>query len=97
METKTNRSHSWLTWSPAICAAIVAIVLLPEALVRLLQGDGGDPSFVAGVAIGIGALGILLGELGEVPSAPRRRRLYRIVQVLIAVSIVIVSLSLGLR
>ena len=92
METKPSHRGTWArAWSSAICAALVAIVMLSSAIQGAL--GGGDSVHAAAVfaAMGIAALGVLLGELGEPPSAPVRRRLYKSVHLLLGASILIVG------
>jgi hypothetical protein len=91
METKPSHRGTWArAGSSAICAALVAIVMLSSAIQGAL---GGEDSVHAAVfaAMGIAALGVLLGELGEPPSAPVRWRLYKSVHLLLGASILIVG------
>ena len=98
MDTEASRPGNWIrAWSSSISAAVIAIVILPMGFANLLRGVG-DPVFAAGsVAIGVGALGVLLGELGQAPLAAAPRRIYASVQVSILASIAIIGLWLALR
>jgi hypothetical protein len=97
MKTKVSRAAAWAwTWNSTIGAGVVAIILLSNAVALAMRGE--DPvQAVVFAAMGIGALGVLLGELGETPSDPVRRRLFKSVDLLILVSIVILGLSAALR
>ena len=78
-------------WSRALSAALMTILFAFLGIVTLLQTGADEVSGAGYLAMAIGALGLLLGELGLPPSAPRQLRVYIAVQVLLAASIVLIS------
>jgi hypothetical protein len=94
VDTSDSRvsAGQWIQiWSRALSAALMTFLFLFLGVVTLLQTGADEVSGVGYLAMAIGALGLLLGELGLPPSAPEQRRVYIAVQVLLAASIVLIS------
>jgi hypothetical protein len=75
----------------------MVLLFLLLGVVTLLQSNADQVSGVGYLAMSIGALGLLLGELGEPPSAPRPRQVFMGVKVLLAASIVLIAFWQAIR
>jgi hypothetical protein len=76
--------------------AAAGALLLVATFRDVLRGHDLAVAFAV-VAIGMGCLGGALAYLGEAPSAPTPRRIYRAVRVLIPLSLLAIGLWLLLR
>jgi hypothetical protein len=75
----------------------MVLLFLLLGVVTLLQSNADQVSGVGYLAMAIGALGLLLGELGQPPLAPKPRRVFMGVKVLLAASIVLIAFWQAIR
>ena len=83
-------------WARISAIAMVLLFLL-LGVVTLLQSNADQVSGVGYLAMAIGALGLLLGELGQQPLASKPRRVFMGVKVLLAASIVLIAFWQAIR